>query len=54
MARANEERRRQIEARILRLTRSRLMKLGEIAKALKIQHNTIRAKYLYPMAHEGF
>lgn len=43
----------QIEAEILRMTRGRFMSLSEIAEALKMPPNTVRAKYLYPMANEG-
>jgi hypothetical protein len=50
---AKSERRREVEAKILRITRDDYKRLGEIAEALKMPLNTVRAKYLYPMANEG-
>ena len=52
-AKAKLPRRAEIEAKIIRLTRDRFMTLGEIAAALRMPNNTVRAKYLYPMANEG-
>ena len=43
----------EVEAKILRLTQNRFMRLSEIVEALGMSANTVRAKYLYPMANEG-
>ena len=45
--------RQAIEQRILQLTKGRFLHLAEIADALKMSKNTLRSKYLYPMAKEG-
>jgi Mn-dependent DtxR family transcriptional regulator len=42
-----------IEQKILQLTKGRYLRLSEIAEALKMSPNTVRAKYLYPMANDG-
>jgi len=43
----------EVEQQILKLTQSRFMRLSEIAAALQMPSNTVRAKYLYRMTKEG-
>lgn len=53
MGRPLNPRRKEIREQILKLTRGRFMQLGDIASALQMRPNTVRSKYLYPMANEG-
>lgn len=42
-----------VEAKILKLTRYEFRTRKEIAEALNLSINTVRANYLYPMANRG-
>jgi hypothetical protein len=48
------ESRKAVQARILKITRSEFKGASEIAAALNLSRNTVRANYLYPMANSGF
>jgi hypothetical protein len=53
MAKKRQEHKAEVEAKILNLTKGRFMTLAEIAEAMRMSRNTVRAKYLYPMANDG-
>jgi len=53
MGRPPNPRRGEVEEKILKLTCDKFMSLREIASAIQMRPNTVRSKYLYPMANLG-